>query len=374
MRIKWILLLFFFLYLGLVAEVKNQDNPRFGEGSVILEKIWSLEEIDEQVIGEAPMVMVREDGYIYTFLRRHNINYLLDPQGKLIRKFANRGEGPGEVKRQMGYYSVGEHLIIGDTEKLIYFTREGEYVKSLRNNNFRNEPVFFLNERQIVTTSKVSLNADDRKGYLRTKDLVTGEMKTIANFDLFKRATVGNNRRRMVLMSESLTPVPVVGNDSSCIYYGMNHTYRIHVSGLSGNQVSVFSLDRPNKKVSLEEKRKRFSRTRSIPESARDQFIKNLPDELTHFVRIEVHQKLLFIFPSYFNRKNEQQMDIFSKGGKYLYRTFVTLPKGQVFHGMVRMNPIIKDQYIYITAEDKEGEISFTKYKYQLPDLENLKK
>lgn len=97
--------------------------------------------------------------------------------------------------------------------------------------------------------------------------------------------------------------------------------------------------------------------------------IKNFPDEPTHFYHIEEIESLTYVFvPDPLSRfpghQNPKQIDIFSAGGKYLYKADVKFDKGL----KPRSIPI-KDNYLYAVLEDENGELRIAKYQIVLPKL-----
>jgi hypothetical protein len=61
--------------------------------------------------------------------------------------------------------------------------------------------------------------------------------------------------------------------------------------------------------------------------------------------------------------KNTQQIDIFSPGGKYLYKKVIIVePKYKI-----SCMPVIDKDYLYLGLEDEDGEITLNKYGITLP-------
>ena len=70
--------------------------------------------------------------------------------------------------------------------------------------------------------------------------------------------------------------------------------------------------------------------------------LKGLPGETTYFSQIEIHNGLLYVYVSDMERRNSQQIDIFSLDGKYLYRSFIRVPEAL----LISINPFIIKDYI----------------------------
>ena len=74
--------------------------------------------------------------------------------------------------------------------------------------------------------------------------------------------------------------------------------------------------------------------------------------------------QLIYVFKSYHNRKNIQQIDIFSPDGKYLYRGFIKVSEDF----KITSGPVIENSYLYMALEDEDGEITLNKYDVILPE------
>ena len=90
---------------------------------------------------------------------------------------------------------------------------------------------------------------------------------------------------------------------------------------------------------------------------------KKLPNEETYFNSIQSHGGLIYVFKPYHNRKNIQQIDIFSPGGKYLYRGFIKVSADF----RITSGPVIKNNDLYMAFEDEDGEVILNKYEVILP-------
>jgi hypothetical protein len=103
------------------------------------------------------------------------------------------------------------------------------------------------------------------------------------------------------------------------------------------------------------------------------QIVDGLPDEVTCFHRIEVHNKLLFVFVPDIDLENKilrtRQIDIFSPEGKYLYRAHLDFGKNRVHLSSPLQNMVIKNGFLYAVLQDEEANISAAKYKISLPTL-----
>jgi hypothetical protein len=352
--------------------VKNPDKPLKGDWDFQLKKIWTVDRVGENVFGGVLDVTIAENGTVYVRDNKIQLSYIFDKDGNYKKSFGPKGEGPGEVKRFFRYYILNDNLIIGDIDKLSYFTMDGQFIRSVRNNAFAGLPSYFFNENEFLTVTHNVFNPQekDKKGKIVLVNLQSGERKILTEFSIFKKMAVETGQGTFVIVDPIFTPMLIYGNDDERIYYGMNDAYEITVLNFKGEKINDFSVDRPAKTVSKKDKTDRFAgRKFKSPTEAVDQFIKNLPDQLTYFTRIEKHKTFIYVFSSQINLKNKKQIDIFSLEGKYLYRGFLDVGGELEIFDAQYTNPVIEDDYLYITEENQEGTILFSKYKITHPKL-----
>lgn len=102
-----------------------------------------------------------------------------------------------------------------------------------------------------------------------------------------------------------------------------------------------------------------------IPEDMIHQMVKTMPDHCTFFNHIRVSEDgLVYVYVPDLAQTNRQHIDIFSPEGIYLYQADLTLPERYRF----RVPPhTFKDNYLYIFAEDPDGEVKLIKYSIRHP-------
>ncbi len=345
-------------------EVKNSDNPAKGTFDFKLQKVWSIDSAGKDVFAEINMIKVSDDNYMYVHDRKNKRYYIYDSNGKFIKGFGKKGEGPGEIKwiQQAPFFLKNNKILVADMDKISYFSKHGNFIKSIKNNHMQKRPVVFLDENIFVSAPLLQLDIEKKSSKIVKYNLKTKKIKEIAEFPVFKGGVARKKGSVIALAIGGLTPMMIIGYHNNLLYYGMNNFYTIHISNMEAGKIATFSLDRKPQKISDADIRNKFKDTR-IPEDMLDMIVKSMPRKLTYFSRIEVHNNLIYVFRSYLERKNKQQIDIFSLKGDYLYRAFIKVDKGLT----IDANPFIKDGHLYLVLEDEEGEVSITKYKIELP-------
>jgi hypothetical protein len=364
-----ILMVMLLLWFSLSPEVVNKDKPLKGQWDFKLKKVWEIDQAGDELFGNLNTLLVSADGFIYVRDNKNHRTYIFDTDGKYLKFFAPRGEGPGEVRYNMDSYLLGDTFIIADFDRVHFFKKDGSFIKSVRNMFFRRRPAFFLNENEFIAAPVNIFQRSDRKGTITKVNLVTGKESVISEFQIFTGGDVryGQNGPRRLIIIVGLTPLMTVGRGSGKLYYGISNTYKIKVTDLEGKPLYSFLVKRKNKKIAADEKKQLFSSVRNLDQEKQKQLIKNFPDEPTYFYHIEEIESLTYVFvPDPLSRfpghQNPKQIDIFSAEGKYLYKADVKFERGL----KPRSIPI-KGNYLYAILEDENGELRIAKYQITFP-------
>jgi hypothetical protein len=372
MKTLAMLTLFLLVLVILFAGVNNPDKPLKGEWNFKLHEVWTVDSAGENLITDLGPFVVSDDGTCYVKDLKNKTNYIFDKDGKFLKSFGNRGEGPGEVKNAAGMFFVNGNVIIIDIDKIHYFTAGGKYLNSIHNNLFARRPACFLNQDEFISITQIPASRPGGKGKILKYNLKTQKETLLREFTFYKGGIVDTDAGTFVMIVESLTPAMILGYDDGTasgkkgIYSGMNHTYELDAADLNGKILNTLSLDRKKTKISRDDKLERW---KNRPKDRQEMIIKSTPNELNYFIRLEVHNGLIYTYISDLNRANRQKIDIFSPQGKYLYRAVIDVGTELTFSNPQRYNPIIKGSYLYAAVEDEEGQVMIKKYKIQLPKL-----
>lgn len=353
--------------------VKNPDKPLKGVWDFKPKKAWEIENAGDEVIGKIGQIEINQDETLYVF-DRSGINYIFDKNGKFIKSFAKKGEGPGEIRRQRKLFCIKDMIIIVDTHKIHYFTKDGTFVKSERNDYYQRSPVLFINKDEFVSAVPTIYYKPDGKGIAAKYHIPSGKETIITLYPLFKGGVTEIRKDAYFLwIALELAPTMTLGYDDNNkkLYYGMSDSYQINIADLNGKITGTFSLERKKKKVSPQLKRERFQPA-TIPEFALKNLINGYPDELTYFTRIEIENGMIYVYesgigPSY---QHQQDIDIFSMDGKYQYRSCIKFDENsEIIKAFFTRGILIRKDSVYVGLEDEEGNVKIAKYKIKLPVL-----
>jgi hypothetical protein len=347
-------------------EVKNRDKPLKGNWDFKLKKVWEINRVGDDVIGRVAQIMVNEEGILYVN-DRGVINYILDQNGKFVKRFGKKGEGPGEIVDQRGSFLVKDMVIISDRTRLYYFTRDGKFLKTVKNNYFNRTPIIFINENEFFSAPYSIVDSPGGIGKVSKINLKTGEKTVIDEFSIFKGGKARSGRGIVVWIAGELAPVMTMAYGNNKLYYGMNNSYKINVADLKGKKLNTFSVERKKIRISARAKKDLFSPS-ELPKEVMKKLIDSHPHELTYFSYIEIHDPFVYVFLTVFDPPYQQEIDIFSLDGKYQYRSCIRFDKNLSISSPDFSNGvIIKKDYLYVVLEDEEGDIKIVKYKITVP-------
>jgi hypothetical protein len=349
------------------AIIVNGDKPAKGEYVFPLNPVWQADGAGDTPFGNVVSIPVSDSGYVYCRDLKNKEYYIFDNDGKFIGKFGTSGEGPGEVK-QIGRANVsviGDKVIIQDIDKIIFYSREGKFIRSVLNSSDSRPAAVFLNEDEFISAPTSVIRANDSKAQMKYVNLKTGQEKVITDFNLFKGGSIQRDNVRAAAVIPTITPVMVVGRHGDKLYFGMNDKYEIYITDLDGKEHGSFSLNRKRTSVSLKQKEDLMLKLIKglAPDDLARQLAKTLPDEETYFANIVSENGLLYIYRSHFTPGSHQQIDIFSLDGKYLYRGFIKVEEGFT----IAAGPTIQNNSIYMVLEDQDGELTLNKHNTVLP-------
>jgi len=347
--------------------VENKDQPAKGDYVFPLEPVWRIDSAGDKPFANIVELPVSGSGHVFCRDLKNREYYAFDKNGKYIATFGTPGQGPGEVRDSgSGSISVaGDKVLIEDVDRILYYSMEGQFLRSTLNNRNSRPAAVFLNENEFVSAPTTITGIGDTTAKMQYVNLKTGEEKLITDFAIFKGGFIREGNAQAVAVIPTITPVMVVGNRGDNLYFGMNDKYEIFITDLNGKEHGGFRLERKRNAVTVKQREDFMLKIGKghAPADLLRQLAQRLPEEETYFSNIQSHNGLVYVFKSHFIPGNRQQIDIFSPDGKYLYRGLVGVKEGFV----ITAGPTFVDDHLYMTLEDEEGEITVNKYKTSLP-------
>ena len=350
--------------------VTGPDKPRHGEWDFKLTKVWEVDRAGDEVLGFPFSLMAADMGNLYVFDAADNANYIFDKDGRFLRAFAKSGQGPGEVQGQNRTHSVDGKVYIAAASGIHVFAEDGEYIETVKLEGGSLNPRLFLNEDEIVSAPLTAAFLPDGRGKITRMNIRTGDETIIAEFSLEDWGIGRSGESAFDIVAIGFSPLMIVGYADDKLYWGMNTAYRINVTDLGGRKVRTLSLKRKARKVTDSFKRSCFA-SPNLPPEALEQIAGSLPNEISHFYRVEVHGGLVYVFVPDIDAESKKaklkQIDIFSPEGEYLYRAQVRFEEGRRPLFSPLDNLVIRNGHLYAVLMDDEDNVHIAKYAIALP-------
>lgn len=368
MKLAFIL---FSLNAFLQAAVVNPDKPIKGEWDFKLKKVWEIDRAGDDLLGKPFSLTATEDGILYVYDTANNINYIFDKDGNFIRAFARSGQGPGEIIGQELIHYFDGKVYIPARNGINLFTKDGVYIQTVKQKGRSLNPRIFLNKDEIISSPKTAVFLPDGKGEIIRKNIKTGDETVISGFSIEDWGIAQSGGRVVDIISIGFSPLMILGYAENRLYWGMNTSYMINVTELSGEKINTFSVKRRSKKVSDNFKKKYFE-SPNLPEEMINQIAKSFPNKISFFHRIEVHNGLVYVFIPDVDLKSKsaklKQIDIFSPKGEYLYRAHIKFEKNRHHLFSPLNNLVIQNSHLYAVLMDEAYNVIVAKYKIALPN------
>jgi hypothetical protein len=361
-----------FLSLSLLAQVQiteiNKDKPLKGEWDFRMVKLWEIEEISSDVFASIGRILSDEQENLYVADPKRYKVFIVDKDGKLITAFGKRGEGPGEMRQIGRFFLVDDQLAFPDSRanRVHYFSKQGAYLESvIFPDNL--SPRVMIDKHRLISIPWINWRDPKGKATGFIYNLKNKSKKQLFEFSTFKKGMVqktsGSSSYSYSFSSSDITPIMVLGYSNNKIYYGINNVYEISVKDIRDlEKALVFSLERGKTKVPAGFKDKLLEHI-DWPENVKKEIIRGFPDYFTYFESIfsDDHGNI-YVYVTDPLKKNRQKLDIFSPGGKYIYKAEIVVEEGQE----INVTHWKKDK-LYLGIETEEGELKLVKYRIRLP-------
>jgi len=354
----------FCLLVTLASVCVAQEDSKPREWNFELEKVWEIKQIGEDDLLRPAEPRIADDGTLYFHDFERHLSYIIDGNGKLVNTFAPRGSGEGEVPMYLNCFPAGDQVVILAMDKLHFFTKQGQFVKTVPNNPFVQFPLAFKSENEFWAAPGALGDSPGSSAVVTHVNLTSGEKKTVHEFALSdeeKKPTGGG-------VVVGLTPQAKMGFDrqSNRIYFGKNSDTLIYwLVGNSGKAES-FPFTAVRQPVSDHDKRNHFSKF-DIPEERLVQMIEALPDHMAFYNRIQVESGLTYLFSAETISRTQtgQVVNVFSPDSRHLYSGRIQLEEGWHISGPDNLQ--MADGFVYAIQENSSGNKKIVKYTIALP-------
>jgi len=357
-----LILIFLLIVFSLPAEVKNEDKPLKGEWYLKTEKIWEISRYGKKSMAIPNVGSVLDDGTVCIFDYKYKLNYIFDKNSRYIDSFGKKGEGPGEVRSQLGFFAVKDMFVVVDHFRLHYFDKNCSYLRTVPFTRGFGYPKVFVNENEYISLASIT----ERFEFNRV-NLIKKSFSTLKGISDYRKVSMSTGKRLITVVIPPLTPRIFCDFDQQrqSFVYGKNNEYKIWILDLNQGNSECFSLNRKKRPLTKSMKKK-INREMHLSKKMWDRF----PRELTHFNKIQIKDGFIYIFVSYFEEIfDKQKLDIFSLDGKYLYRAFFKPDAEEEIYSTSIYHLVLKDNHFYASIQTRNGDMKVVKYRVSLPKM-----
>ncbi len=363
--------LFLISGIFLVAQVINQNKPLNGEWDFNKKLLWETESAGKNVFGDIQNIAVSERGDVFVADMKNNLIFMFDENGKFIKNFGKKGEGPGELREYFGgdqLHITKSNVIFADRAMLHYFDLNGNYIKTVQfSPNLR--PREFVDSDTFISAPPTVDTRDGSRAKMVLYNIKNRETVNIVSFNPFEKATdtqeSGGRQITVGIVIGDITPLMMINYRDKKIYYGMSNINELNICDLKGKKLLTFSNpDKKPNKVSDRYLKELKARLGEVPANMLDNIIKGLPKNASFFSGIHTDSNgLIYLFESDPDSQTARVIDIYNKNGKFVYRGKIMVDEERIIN-----NLLIDRSFIYINTEDEDGNVQLTKYSINLPE------
>ena len=326
-----------------VTVVRNPKEPMYGEDVFSLEEELSIGQRkgdDELLFLDARSLSVDEDGRIYVFdFKEANVK-VFDSNGNYIRTFGKKGQGPGELNLPLAMSITSQNEIVVEDfrNKLVCFSSEGEFIKSI--------PITKLGVSGVVMDSQGNIFG---LGIVREKEDPRYEVKKFDS-DLNYLHSIGSSPLPSASPGGFNPFMAVVKYDiysADQIICGYPEKYEIKIYNTVGELKKIIMKDYDSVEITEEEIKEQ---TEGMPPDIKISISKYHPA----YGRFSADDEGRIFVMTYERIEDGEgyYYDVFDAEGKYI----VKIP--------LKFRPrVLKNSKFYTIEEDEEGYQIIKKYK-----------
>lgn len=330
-----------------------------------MEKVWEVQQAGEDKLLKPGELRVADDGTMYYRDFEQGYSYIIDRDGKLIGKFAPKGNNEGELSFYFNCFPAGKFIVICAPDKLHYFTREGKFVKAIPNNLFARFPLAFKDDREFWAGPGALGDAPGGTAEVTNINLASGKETTVYKFALSDDEKKPSGGGVIV----GLTPQAKMALDPKTdrIYFGKNSDSIIYRIDGNGDKIDSFSFTMNRYPVSKADKESHFARS-GLPKERMASMVGVLPDRMAYYNRMQVVDGLLYLFSAenISGTPTGLIVNIFSPNGAHLYSGRIQVENGWHIYFSPE-NLQLTSGFVYATEENDQGDKKIVKYKVALP-------
>ncbi|HOP60897.1 MAG TPA: 6-bladed beta-propeller [Candidatus Saccharicenans sp.] len=299
--------------------IYNPKNPAPPKGSltkIVLKQEFSIGvgKFDEDRFGELTSMDVDSDGNIYVLDGKEKKIKVFDSAGKFVKKFGEKGQGPGELNLPVSLQvTPAREIVIGDAsnQKLMFFSYDGKFLREMSTAMKARGLVLPLFDSQGNIIGQQIVQAEGKIiREVRKYDRELNSLFTLASVDITGVIQGKIDPFRMVFSYQ-------FGKDNS-IYCGDLDKYEIKVFSPEGKPIKRILKDYVPVKLTEKDKEEFFGRMPEIDPQSKERI--KFSEVFPPYQNFTMDEKWR-LFVRTFEKgkdKGEYYLDVFDEEGKYI--------------------------------------------------------
>ena len=361
------LLLLFSCFLSSAIVIKNSKKPsgeldkKPGRSIKLTEVQRITDNEDDFIFRRIRGIKIAEDSSI--FVRGRNHLHQFTPEGKFIRNFIKKGEGPGEVKYFTNFSITEKSIVIGSIlpVKIIKYSHQGELWKEftiqglsafaslLENRNNRSYFVsgesFLDNAKTGVIPRENSLYYVDNKGFVVNMNL---------SFDTKDMLVKKSSKAGVMVSMDELTLLLRAFDRSSFLYISNKERYKI-------SQIDL-KIDKVIKEFSREYKSVDYIKRKYKKKEDIELYALDNRKSYNDIYKLTTYNSNLLVFTSTMNKNKEVLVDVFDNTGKYIDNFYIKIPGVNRPDDLIRKPVLFNKGFLWTTDTDEDDVPFVIKY------------
>ncbi len=344
-----------------VTIVSNPVQPLFPRAKLIYEEELSIgqEEGDTNfVLYRVTSVRADEEGNIFVMNSGSYQVRVFDKNGKFIRAFGKKGQGPGEfVSNFLQFDTDGRgNVYVSDfqTRRIEKFSPEGELLQEL-NLKEKFPRTFSVTQNGDVCCSfpDYEKSSKERRVLFQRIDFTGKVLTDFGTVPDFKMKPIRSGKQSVIIMTGMERGPEWEYDKNGFFYFGTKDKYEISVSSPENRLLRIIRHKWTPIKVTSADKEKIRESYKNFPMDVSDKI--EIPDEKQSFEKFFIDDRQYFWIKSPVRFGTEgSTFDVFNPEGKYFYR--VNLPFKPSY---------IKNGKIYTHESNEDGVEIVKRYGYR---------
>ena len=341
-----------------VTIVKNPTEPMYGEGVFSMEEDLTLrkkEGSEEYLFERVRNIDINKNDNIYVLDNMAVQVRIFEKNGKLIRTFGSKGQGPGEMQNPL-YMQITskEEVMVYDSgiQRLLFFSIEGKYLRQASTARIRYpmHPIKIDSRGELtaILVPPPPMGGIELKKFDSNLDLLMMISKT-ENDDSYLK------RERKAWLPDLLCAV--AQNDN--IVWGYSKKYEFYVLNPEGKLIRKVIKDYEPVNVTQEDQERYMERyERILTRLPRSRYKIIFPNYFPAFRDISVDEKGRIFLRTYEKVKDKENFfffDVFDSEGKYIAKIPMLVSLNRPF--------VWKNNKLYTIEEDEDGFQFVKRYK-----------